>query len=84
MKNLPKYPRKPQNLHPHCLPPKYSIATQPSGHMTNLRRRQDVVDSSQDSSQQRRRFVVVLHPYDVAERRIYDESTTNCDVAVSS
>ena len=29
-------------------------------------------------------FVVMLHPHDVTGRRIYDESTTNCDVAATS
>ena len=47
------------------------------------------------TSQRRRRFVVMLHPYDVAGRRIYDETATSlrristnlqriCDVAATS
>ena len=67
----------------------WSTSTQhPSGHTMNLRRRHDVVDSSQDSSQRRRRFVIMLHPYDVAGRRIYDKTVTSqrrrSDVADSS
>ena len=45
--------------------------TLPSGHTKNLQRRHA----------RRRRFVVMLHPYDVGGRRIYNDSTTNCDVA---
>ena len=52
----------------------------PSGHTTNLRRRHDVVDSSQ----RRRRFVVMLHPYDVAGRRIATLQQNRSDVAILS
>ena len=62
---------------------KHLIKQKPSGHTTNLRRRHDVVDLSHDSLQRRCRFVVMLHPYNIAGRRIYDESTTNCDVAAA-